>query len=485
MSQLEVKLPLLPDGQPGLPSAVKQPDGKPRFHLALINQLVTLDPGIEYLVLHETLYGGFEAVSRQFFDAHLEPGDVFIDVGAHWGVYSFSAATRWPGQIDVLAIEPHPLNVLQLLKGVVFNKLERAVEVAAVAAGAKSGTVLMRAGSTMGYSLDESTPLDPQTPLRVAVVTLDELIAARPDLGQRRLFLKIDTEGFEYEVILGARRLLESGRVAAVMWEKGTSYGVQPGRDKVLRLMDEFRRLGFTLHRFPTTEFGGPLIPFAPTAETGNVFALAPGFARRTLYAQPFDLRPPFNPLFVNPATPAERAVTTELLQAVRSSDGARWAHPNELNSGAEARALAAARYVPSGCRVLDLGAGAMALKRHIASDCSYVAADLIARSTDCVVLDLNQNQFPGGQFDVVALLEVLEYIHDVPALLRSARTAAMRLVCSYNPRRDQAVSLRRQQGWFNDFTLDELTGLLTQCGWKISDQISQDACEIFCCVAE
>ncbi|MEO8631171.1 MAG: FkbM family methyltransferase [Betaproteobacteria bacterium] len=485
MSQIEVKLPLLPDGQPGLPSAVKQLNGEPRFHLALINELVTLDPGIRYLVLHEMLFGGFEAVCRQFFDEHLQPGDVFIDVGAHWGVYSLSAATRWPGQIDVLAIEPHPLNVLQLLKSVVFNGVQGSVEIAAVAAGAKTGTLLMRAGSTMGYSLDESVPLDPQTPLRVAVVTLEELIAARPDLAQRRLFLKIDTEGFEYEVILGARRLLESGRVAAVMWEKGTSYAVAPGRDKVRRLMDEFRRFGFTLHRFASTEFGGPLIPFAATAETGNVFALAPGFSRRPLYPQRFDLRPPFNPLFVNPAAPAERAVTTELLQAVRSSDGARWAHPEELKSGADARALVAARYVPSGSRVLDLGAGAMALKRHIASDCSYIPADLIARSTDCLVLDLNQGQFPRGQFDVVALLEVLEYIHDVPALLRYARTAATRLVCSYNPQRDQAVDRRRQQGWFNDHTSVALTELLRQCGWKISEQTAQGACEIFCCIAE
>jgi hypothetical protein len=202
------------------------------------------------------------------------------------------------------------------------------------------------------------------------------------------------------------------------------------------------------------------------------------------LYPQPFDARPPFNPLFANPSAPADRAQTTKLLQEVRGSDGARWANYNELKNGAEARAIAAARYVAAGSRVLDLGAGAMALQRHIAGGCSYVPADLVTRSADCYALDLNQGQFPPGEFDVVALLEVLEYIHDVPALLRRARTAALRLICSYSQQQDEPVALRRQHGWFNDFTVEELIGLLTQSGWKVSDQITQGTYQIFCCDA-
>ncbi len=43
-------------------------------------------------MMYELRFGGYEAPSRKFFDEHLRPGDSFVDVGSHWGVYSFSAA---------------------------------------------------------------------------------------------------------------------------------------------------------------------------------------------------------------------------------------------------------------------------------------------------------------------------------------------------------------------------------------------------------
>ena len=57
------------------------------------------------------------------------------------------------------------------------------------------------------------------------------------------MFLKIDVEGFEYEVLLGARQLMESGRVAAVMWEKGEAYSTPGGSERMAALV---RELGFT-----------------------------------------------------------------------------------------------------------------------------------------------------------------------------------------------------------------------------------------------
>src|SRR5688500_14024452 len=115
MSQIQLTLPMI-ERQPALPSAAKGPDGQSRFRVPLLKELINSDPGIRYLVSYESVYGGYEANSRQFFDEHLAPGDVFIDVGAHWGTFALSAATRYPGQISVIAIEAHPLNTTQLLK---------------------------------------------------------------------------------------------------------------------------------------------------------------------------------------------------------------------------------------------------------------------------------------------------------------------------------------------------------------------------------
>jgi FkbM family methyltransferase len=483
MSQVQLTLPMV-EGQPVLPSHAKGAEGLPRFRVPLLKELINNDSGVRYLVTYESLYGGYEASSREFFDSHLQPGDVFIDVGAHWGTFSLSAATRHPRQISVLAVEPHPLNLVQLLKAVRINRLISNIEVVAAAAGAQRGMAQLRHASTMGHSLDEATPGSAHAPvLQVPIVPLDELMDERPALSGRRVFLKIDVEGYEYEVLSGARRLMESGRVASVMWEKGDAYSSDAGRQKMELLLEEFGRLGYTNYRFPSSEFVGPLVPFAPTPEVGNVFALAPGFDRKPVYELPFEPRPPFNMLFATPADPATRAQTSALLLAARSSDGARWANPNELVPGAGERAAAAGPHIPPGSRVLDLGAGHMALKRLLPQGCHYTPADLLARSADCQVVDLNQQQFPAGEFDCIALLEVLEYIHDVPWLLRRCHDAAGRLIFTYHPHAGEALELRRQRGWFNDFDLAALTALVNQAGRRIHSQTAVGDATLFVCV--
>jgi FkbM family methyltransferase len=482
MSQIQVTMPMV-EGQPILPSTAKGPDGKPRFHVPLLKELINTDGGVRYLVSYESVYGGYEASSRQFFDAHLEPGDVFIDVGAHWGVFSLSAATRHPGQVAVIAVEPHPLNATQLLKAVRINKLVASIEVIAAAAGDEAGMAQLRHASTMGHTLDEGTPGRADVAvLQVPIVTVDALIQRRPDLDGRRVFLKIDVEGFEYEVLLGARQLMESGRVAAVMWEKGEAYSTPAGSEKMAALVRELDRLGYRNYRFPSSEFAGPLIPFAPTPELGNVFALAPGFQRLPVYELPFEPRPPFNMLFATPSDPATRAQTTRLLLEARSSDGARWANPHELSEGSQERAVAAAAHLAPGSHVLDLGAGALALRRHLSAGCRYTPADLLPRSADCLLVDLNQQQFPEGQFDCIALLEVLEYIHDPAWLLGRCRAAAARLVFTYHLRSREPVEERRQRGWFNDMDSQTLAAVIHSAGWRIESQSPAADAVLFVC---
>ena len=468
------------DGGIALPSAAKGANGQPRFHLPLIRQLCSADAGIQHLLLYEGIYSGYESPSRLFFDEHLQPGDWFIDVGAHWGMFSLSAATRWPGRVHVLAIEAHPQNVTMLLRTVVLNELTSSIKVVAAAAGAKRGIAPLNSSSTMGHSLVE-VRMAAQPSLSVPVVPLDDLLASKSGMAKSRVFLKIDVEGSEYEVILGAKKLLDSGRVAAVMWEHGESFNKEPGIAKRAKLIEEFYSRGYTLHRFPSHDMGGPLIPFAPTPEIGNVFALAPDFERKPLYPQPFDKRPPFNRELANPAAP-ERGPSRPSCWPKRSSDGARWADLDELPGGANERAMAVAALIPPGSKVLDVGAGAMALAAKLPTGCTYEPADLIARSATCQVIDLNQAGFPTGEHDVTVLSEVLEYIHDVPALLTRCREAASRLVCTYQARQDESIDERRGRGWFNDYTADEFAKLLKKTRWKVLEQTTVGPMQVVSC---
>lgn len=456
------------DGQTHLTSATRRADGQPRFVMPILASMIESDNGISYMVRHEVLHEGFERVSRDIIDAHIEPGDVFIDIGAHWGCIALSALTRHPGRNRAIAVEPHPLNVQQLMRAVAANRLTEQVEIVPAAAGDKPGLALLAFNSTMGHSLLHSTGRNTGTmALRVPVVSIDQLLAERRDLDGSRLVIKIDVEGFEPEVLAGAKKTLESGRVKLLVWERGHDYRQLERRAAVDRSVEWLSRLGFRHYALPHAEWGGPLIPLSGDVFLGNVFSFAPGVEKKPAYPQGFARRPPFNASFRLDRSPAGMAQATELYLAARSSDGPRWADPQYAPAGAQERAQAAAGLIVPGASVLDLGCGPMALRALLPPSCRYTPADLVARSEDTVLVDLNQGQFPEGRFNVAVLLQVLEYMHQPEQVLANCRQAASTLILSYETFAGGEKKARRERGFFNDLSERDIDALLKKTGWR------------------
>jgi len=458
------------DGQVVLASATRRADGQPRFVMPLLAAMVEKDAGISYMVRHEVFHDGFERVTRDIIDAHLQPDDVFVDIGAHWGIITLSALTRYPGRIAGIAVEPHPLNVQQLMRAIAANRLAEQVEIVPAAAGSGFGTAPLSFNSTMGHSLlqESGRHVTGASRLRVPVVSLDELLAERRDLDGRRLVIKIDVEGFEPEVLQGARRAFESGRVGLLVWERGHDYRRPERRDAVDRAVDWLAGLGFRHFALPYAEWGGPLVPLSGDVFLGNVFSFAAGVDKSDAYPQSFARRPPFNATFRLDRSPQGVQAATEHYIRARSSDGPRWADPDAMPSGAEERAAAAASMIAPGSSVLDLGCGAMALRQRLPDGCRYVPADLIARGEDTILVDLNQGQFPAGEFDVVTLLDVVDFLHEPQALLARCRQAAKTLILSCHPHAGGDKSARRRHGYFSDLSESELGTALEQAGWRI-----------------
>lgn len=278
------------DGAFLLPSRVRRDDGAPRFELPVPGRTVS-DLAIRVLIRAEALENGYEAAARCFLDAHLRPGDVFVDVGAHWGLFSLSAASRWPGEVDVVAVEPHPENVARLMDAVSHNGLDARVEIVAAAAGDRRGFARLRQNTSMGHTTAAWSPIQelPGPRLCVPVATLDELFAARPHLHGRRVFLKVDVEGAEARVLQGARGLLAGGRVHAILWEYGLAAGDAAERGRVARRVRALERLGFTSFHVPDEDADpfrfAPLPDLARSDRTCNVFSLARDCRPRASYA--------------------------------------------------------------------------------------------------------------------------------------------------------------------------------------------------------
>jgi hypothetical protein len=173
---------------------------------------------------------------------------------------------------------------------------------------------------------------------------------------------------------------------------------------------------------------------------------------------------------FRAPPTPREdRARATEDLIRDKGTDTQRWAQLDSLATQWDARAAMAAEWISPGSRVLDIGAGAMALGSALQPGCTYQPADVVERRPGCFVVDLNLGQFPPGAYDYVTFLGVLEYVHDVDAVLARAALAAPRMIvtyCTFVTGGD--VAIRRGMGWVNELTAAQFTGALERCGWRI-----------------
>ncbi len=262
-----------------VPSSLRRPDATPRFHLNFPADLFN-DVGAQHLVGNEVTTG-YEPPTRDLIERILRRGDLFVDVGAHWGFFSLQAATHPAGEIEVISFEPEILNTTILIENVARNNLSGVVSVIGAACGHKSELAPLVTNSTMGHSIrGVSLAKFAKGPARwVPVVTLDTALASFPAFAQRRLILKIDTEGFEPNVVVGAKSLLASGRIALIVWECGNAFADGRLRGAMIQMVGLLSGCGFS-HFRPGNGGVGPTVAFDPEAAyAGNVFSVAPQLA--------------------------------------------------------------------------------------------------------------------------------------------------------------------------------------------------------------
>lgn len=99
-------------------------------------------------------------------------------------------------------------------------------------------------------------------------------------------------------------------------------------------------------------------------------------------------------------------------------------------------RNRAVAALVLPGESVLDIGAGAQGLRDLLDLSCAYTPADVCPQSDDCVLLDIDSDEWPEGHWDVITMVGVLEYSTDPGYVLWRARALASRMIVTYWHRR-------------------------------------------------
>lgn len=153
----------------------------------------------EYIYLN----GVYEDYILNIIAEYLPENGVLFDVGANIGQHSLFAAAFLKNQGQVYGFEPVPALFQQFSKSVELNSFDN-IKLYNIACGnaSSSGQIHLNyanAGQASLIELDQTEEV-----VSVQVIKLDDLF---PDLNELS-FIKIDVEGYEYEVLLGTKELI-------------------------------------------------------------------------------------------------------------------------------------------------------------------------------------------------------------------------------------------------------------------------------------
>ncbi len=176
------------------------------------NYTFYLPKGYDFNIFLNPYFHEFDITQLVF--KFLSEGDVFLDVGAHGGLYTIISGKAVGIKGKVLSFEPNPINLHFLRRNIKLNGLSNII-VIPKAIGSKQGKV------TLFYSPSEtaltSAGGNREKNFEVDVITIDEIANKLDSVS----VMKIDTEGYDYQVLRGALNTLN--KTSCVIVEQNIS----------------------------------------------------------------------------------------------------------------------------------------------------------------------------------------------------------------------------------------------------------------------
>lgn len=195
----------------------------------------------------------------------LPPAAVVVDVGANHGDFARAADACFPG-VRVLVVEPLPV-MQRHLEGII-RRQRKNWRLLPCALGAAAGTLPLFVdenhddiGSLVGFS-EEYLKANPRArshaEVPCEVKTLDDAVR---ELGVSRIdLLKIDVEGFEFEVLKGAAGILKNTRAVIVEVSLVRQAGAE---NPLVQMLEQLAWQGFEIVEVIPSLFD-PAAPWRP-----------------------------------------------------------------------------------------------------------------------------------------------------------------------------------------------------------------------------
>lgn len=196
----------------------------------------------DYVFLHLYLFGEFEPSNTAAFRRIVRPGDVCLDAGANFGFYSCSFA-KWGAR--VFSFEPVPSTYRLLQENVQLNAMESSVRVFNSALGDQPGSIRIFTFRELSHGHASSSDLGraDAIPVDCPIDTIDA-VCDREKLD-RVDFVKIDVEGYEFEVLKGGAGLLSRPQAPVIHFEVNAECTRHRNRDPN-SIVDLLKSHGYT-----------------------------------------------------------------------------------------------------------------------------------------------------------------------------------------------------------------------------------------------
>lgn len=179
---------------------------------------------------------------KNFMDRHevklikrtVKPGMTVVDVGANIGFYTLILADLVGRKGMVHAFEPEPINFRHLMR---VSARYLNIKANRFAVGAESGNIDLFISSDLNVDHLAYNDGDDRLKVKVSCIALDKYF-----VNKKVDFIKIDTQGFEHQVLLGMRKLIKKSAKIMIMAEFSaydlSLAGVNP--EEHIRLVKEF-----------------------------------------------------------------------------------------------------------------------------------------------------------------------------------------------------------------------------------------------------
>lgn len=201
------------------------------------------------------LYCGLHEFNEMSFLLHfLRPNDLFVDVGANIGSYTILASAHIGARS--IAFEPVKSTYDKLILNILVNQISDKVIAYNKAVGNINGIINI----TNDYDTTNHIIINNENKeniVKVSICKLDDIIKEK-----NPVLIKIDVEGYETEVLEGAKNILKNDTLKAIIIElngSGKRYGYDEKNihDKLVNLgFEPYNYLPFTRKLLKANAFG-------------------------------------------------------------------------------------------------------------------------------------------------------------------------------------------------------------------------------------